>query len=486
MASADILPIFTMIVQMFSWREALDITILTVGLFFAYHPLRRLGTWKFVLGILIVIVVFLLAYLLDLTSVRWVYSNLSQVALISLIVIFQPEIRKILERAASLGGRKVIREETDLAELIADTTFEMANIKQGALIVLPGREAIQEWLAGGHPLDAAPSHPLIMSIFDDHSPGHDGAMVIENGKITRFGVRLPLSATGTLAEEYGTRHHAAMGLSEVSDALAIVVSEERGGVTIFHHGKMQAMEGRDGLRSRIIAHWENYLHHVDGPQKRKIPWVPFTETIISFGVACLIWAVLFVSQGPMIQKGVTVPITYTGLTKDMALMEERPTEAILYLAGTESDMARLEPSQMRLQVDLSTVTEGEYSFVITEEAVDLPKEIKLIGAEPSRLDLALEKLFVEEALVKPNLVGQLHEGLELIEIEVSPAHIPVLSPAHERGKGELSVPTKDISLDNIQKTTTVQTQIAAPPNLQPISEAWPEVEVKITVGNIDR
>jgi diadenylate cyclase len=332
MASADMEPILMILVQMFNWREALDITILSVGLFFAYRTLRRLGTWKMVLGVLIAIAIFLLAYLLDLTSVRWIYSSLSQVALISLIVIFQPEIRKILERAASLGGRKVLREETDLAVLIADTTFEMASIKQGALMVLPGRESIQEWLNGGHLLEAELSHPLIMSIFDDHSPGHDGAMVIENGKITRFGARLPLSATGTLAEEYGTRHHAAMGLSEVSDALAIVVSEERGGVTIFHHGMMQALEGSIILRSRIVAHWENYAPHVEGPQRRKIPWVPFTEILISVGIACLIWAVLFVSEGSMIQKGVTVPITYTGLPQDMALVEERPTESWISLS----------------------------------------------------------------------------------------------------------------------------------------------------------
>jgi len=201
-----------------------------MGLFFLYRTLLRLGTWKILAGILIALVVFATASLLDLRGIEWIYSNLSQVALIALIVIFQPELRKIFERAASLRRSEIGKGASDLTFMVSDAMFALAQQRRGAILVLPGKEPLGEWLSGGLALNADPSLPLIMSIFDPNSPGHDGAIIIENGKLTRFGVRLPVSKTDNLPVEFGTRHHAAMGLSEVSDAL-VVVSEERGSIS---------------------------------------------------------------------------------------------------------------------------------------------------------------------------------------------------------------------------------------------------------------
>jgi diadenylate cyclase len=470
-----------MLVQIFDWREALDILILATGLFLAYRTLHRLGTWKMASGVLIAILVFVVAYLLDLKSVSWIYLNLSQVAMIALIVIFQPEIRKLLERAASFGGGPVRKEEeADLSLILAETTFAMALIKQGALIVLPGREPIEKWLSGGYPIDATLSHPLLMSIFDDHSPGHDGAVIVENGKIIRFGARLPLSDTGSLDEDYGTRHHAAMGLSENSDAIVIVVSEERGEVTVFQDGKMEEMRGSDELRSRIFKHCAN-MDLLGGRRQEKISWGTLSGIFVSVVMAILIWSTIIISQGTIIQKGITVPIVYTGLPKNMALVEKRPTEAVLHLSGTEYDLDALDPSQMSIRLDLSNVAKGKHNFVVTEEKIDLPQRVKLIDAEPSNLNLTLEELEKRKAAVKPRLVGELPEGLKLVSVKVLPPSIFVLLPESERKQEELSLPTKEISLENIKENTIVNSQIAAPPNLKPASDDWPEVKVKITV-----
>ncbi len=469
-----------MLARIFDWREALDILVLATGLFFAYRTLHRLGTWKMALGALIAIIVFVFAHFLDLKSVSWIYLNLSQVALIGLIVIFQPEIRKILERAASFGGGPVRKEEADLSVLLAETTFAMAQIKQGALLVLPGREPVAEWLSGGYPLDAAPSHPLFMSIFDDHSPGHDGAAVVENGKITRFGARLPLSKTGSLDEDYGTRHHAAMGLSEKSDALVVAVSEERGEVAVFQNGKMRKMQGSDDLRSRIVAHWAR-MAPLGGRRQERISRVTLSGIFASVALAILIWSTIVVSQGTVIQKGIKVPIAYTGLPKHMALVGKRPTEAVLHLAGAESELAALDQSRMSIRFDLSNASEGRHDLVVTEENIDLPKRVELMDAEPSSVNLEVERLEKKEALVRPRLAGKLPEGLKLESVKVFPSSIFVLSPESEGKREELSLPTKEIELENIEETTIVNARIAAPPNLEPASGDWPEVKVKITV-----
>jgi DNA integrity scanning protein DisA with diadenylate cyclase activity len=118
----------------------------------------------------------------------------------------------------------------------------MAKKHQGALVVFPGREPIQEWVAGGYALDVRSSIPMLQSIFDPNSPGHDGALIVERGRFARLGVRLPVSQSQQLSDDYGTRHHAALGLAAKSDALTVLVSEERGQVSVFYKGRMRPIE----------------------------------------------------------------------------------------------------------------------------------------------------------------------------------------------------------------------------------------------------
>lgn len=238
------------------WRALVDIVLMAAGLFFLYRTLQRLGTWSIAVGILVAMVAYLLASLLDLKGIEWIFDNLSQVAVIALIIIFQPELRKIFERAASVRRSQRVGADDNLAEILTESLYKLADRREGALVVLPGRDPLAEWLQGGHTLDARPSTPLIMSIFDHNSPGHDGALIVSRGKCDRFGVRLPISQSARLPEEYGTRHHAGMGLAERSDALVIVVSEERGTLTIFQNGRMKPIRSRSDLTAAIVRHWK--------------------------------------------------------------------------------------------------------------------------------------------------------------------------------------------------------------------------------------
>lgn len=238
------------------WRVILDIITIGLIIFFLYHTLRTTGTWKIALGILIAAVLFFIARLLDLKGTEWIYSNLSQVLLLGLIIIFQPEIRKIFERAASIRPREAIKEGSKIAHLTSEVVFTLAQKKRGALIVFSGKDSLEASTSAGIVADAKPSFPLFMSIFDPHSPGHDGATIIENGLMRAFGVRLPLSKMEKLSEEFGTRHHAAMGLSETTDAMVIAVSEERQTVTLFVDGAFQSVQDKNILIAKIVEHLE--------------------------------------------------------------------------------------------------------------------------------------------------------------------------------------------------------------------------------------
>ena len=170
----------TLIKGLTGWQAVVDILLIAAGLFLLYRTLLRLGTWRIVAGIIIAMLIFLSANILDLKGLEWIFGNLSQVAVIALIVIFQPELRKILERAASMRRTKIRDVGLELSHIVVDSLIKLAEQRRGAIVVFPGKEPIQEWLSGGFNLDARPSIPLIMSIFDPNSTGHDGALIFHS------------------------------------------------------------------------------------------------------------------------------------------------------------------------------------------------------------------------------------------------------------------------------------------------------------------
>ena len=462
------------------WRVILDVLLITAALFFLYRTLLRLGTWKMVTGIFLAMVVFVIANVLDLKGINWIYSNLSQVAVIALIVIFQPEIRKIFERAASLGGRKSDKTGPALAALFSDAAFVLAKKRRGALIVLPGREPVKRWLSGGFDLYAEPSLPLILSIFDPNSPGHDGALVFRNGKFAYFGVRLPASKTGRLSEEFGTRHHAAMGLSEVTDALVIMVSEERGTVKTFFNGILKQVNEQGELAEQILSHWQtaassgielnNYRK-----QRNLIP-----ELIISLVLALVFYSTVIIGKMQIREKGVTVPVEYIAAPDNLALTGDNPTEIKLQLAGPKADLDKINPSNLSVKIDLSQAKAGGQVFVVSKEDIALPRGIKLVNATPSSIALSLEEIAEFEVEIQPQLVGTLPQGLELVSVEVNPKQLAVLAPPTNATQ-KMTIVTEPIYLESINKNETLSRKVIAPPDVKPKDKKWPEVEVSIKV-----
>ncbi len=473
--------ISALIKGMISWKAMVDIVLIAAGLFFLYHTLIRLGTWRIVAGIVLAACLFLIANLVDLKGLEWIFGNFSQVAVIALVVIFQPELRKIFERAASVRRSKIRDAGGELSRMIADSLVKLAAQRRGAIVVFPGKEPLQEWLSGGFNLDASPSIPLIMSIFDPNSPGHDGALIIENGKFTRFGVRLPISQSAKLPDELGTRHHAAMGLSEKSDALAIVVSEERGKISIFDNGKYRPVDDPAKLEKAILSQWKqasSYFFELPEGRKRRLV---FSQMLVSLILAVFFWSSLMVVQGEMLEKIVTVPLEYTTSPENLILVGDKQQEVRLHLAGSKSDLASVNPDQMSAKIDLSKAVAGKQTFLITRENMRLSRGIQLLDVIPSSVELTLAEIVEHEVTVQPQLVGKLPVGRKILSIELKPAKLKVLSPA---GKGQtkaVTVMTTPIYLESIDEDTKLYCKIIAPPAVHPSEKRWPDIEVTIKV-----
>jgi diadenylate cyclase len=462
------------------WRVILDVLLISAALFFLYRTLLRLGTWKIVTGIFLAMVIFVVANVLDLKGINWIYSNLSGVAVIALIVIFQPELRKIFERAASFGGKKLDKSGPALAALFSEAAFLLANKRRGALIALPGKEPVKRWLSGGFDLYAEPSLPLILSIFDPNSPGHDGALVFRNGKLAYFGVRLPISKTGRLPEDLGTRHHAAMGLSEVTDTLVILVSEERGTVKTFFNGILKEVNDQDKLAEKILSHWQTVassgieLNHYR-KQRHLIP-----QMAVSLVLALLFYSTVIVGKMEIREKAVTVPVEYIAAPDNLALTGDNPTEVKLQLAGPKSDLDKINPANLSVKIDLSQAKAGGQVFVVSKEDIPLPRGIKLVNASPSSISLSLEEIAEFEVEVQPQLVGTLPQGLELVSVEVNPKQLQVFAPPTDASQ-RITIVTEPIYLESINKNEALLRKVIAPANVRPKGKKWPEVEVRVKV-----
>lgn len=474
--------IMILIRELISWRAILDIFLIAAGMFFLYRTLLRLGTWKIVAGILVAMAIFWVASFMDLKGIGWIFSNISQVAVIALIVLFQPELRKILEQTASVKRSEPRDLDEKLSHLVVDALLKLAQQRRGAIVVFPGKEPIEEWLSGGFVLDAKPSLPLIMSIFDPNSPGHDGALIITNGKFSRFGVRLPVSQSSKLPEEYGTRHHAAMGLVEKSDALAIVVSEERGNLSIFHEGKIRQESDSENMVKTIISHWKDMASFPTVFHKEKARLPVFIQIFVSLVLAVFFWSTLIGSQKEILEKVITVPVEYTASSPNLTLVGDKAEDVRLHLSGPKSAIDSVSPSHTSVKIDLSKAVPGKQSFIITRENIQLPKDIHLLDVVPSGFELTLAEIVEKELVIKPQLVGKLPGGLKIRSLKVNPEKVKVFSPASDEMDKLISLTTTPIYLNNIYETTTIYCKIVALPAVQPKEKRWPDVMVAITVG----
>ncbi|MDD2463007.1 MAG: diadenylate cyclase [Desulfobulbus sp.] len=464
--------------EFFSWRAVLDILLISAGLFFLYRTLLRLGTWKIMAGILLALVVFILANALSLKGIEWIYQNVSHVAVLGLIVIFQPELRKVLEKAVSVSPHRLKDQDNDIQAMIAESMIKLAQERCGAILVFPGKEPIKDKISGGYQLNAVPSLPLILSIFDSNSPGHDGAVIIEGNRLTQFGVRLPMSQSTRLSEEYGTRHHAAMGLAEQTDALTLVVSEERGKVSIFTNGTMEPALDADEITNAIVEHQQQmgFFRRDSSPRIRKRTLLQAAASVV---IAIAFWSTLMVSQREVVERVLPVNIDYTSPAEDLVLVGDKANEVKLHITGPKSDIDNLAMNPPSVKIDLSKMAKGTQTIIITSENIRLPKGVSLLDTSPQQLKLTLAAVMEKSVTITPQIIGKLPGNLKIKQITVTPDSVLVNVPVTRESKNIDEVLTTPIYLESISTDSKLFCKVIARPSIQPVGKRWPDVEVYI-------
>ncbi len=246
--------------QLVRITDIIDILVVAVIVYYIIRIANETRASNLLRGIAIIFVVFFVSRWLNLTALNYIIGATVQVGVFAIVVIFQPELRNLLERMGRIKLGRIIDfsggDETEDAELtaasVAAAAANMSSTRTGALMVLERETKLGEYLGTGTRLDANVSSGLLENIFVPNTPLHDGAVIIRGSKIISAGCVLPLTSNPNLSRELGTRHRAAIGLSETTDAVIVVVSEETGKISVAHEGSLTRNLSEESLKRLLI------------------------------------------------------------------------------------------------------------------------------------------------------------------------------------------------------------------------------------------
>ncbi len=243
--------------------DIVEIVIISFLLYYILLWIKKTRAWTLLKGIFVILVFVLIAAIFQMTTIIWIAERIFSVAVIAVVVIFQPEMRKALE---NIGRKKILINlfnfdssknanakfsDKTVNELVK-ACYEMGKVKTGALIVIEDDIVLTEYEQTGIEVDAVLTSQLLINIFEKNTPLHDGAIIVRGDRVVSATCYLPLTDSMNLSKELGTRHRAAIGISEVSDSLTIVVSEETGKVSIAAGGELYRNVDADFLRNKLI------------------------------------------------------------------------------------------------------------------------------------------------------------------------------------------------------------------------------------------
>ncbi|OGP12466.1 MAG: hypothetical protein A3F89_05890 [Deltaproteobacteria bacterium RIFCSPLOWO2_12_FULL_50_11] len=348
-------------------------------------------------GILIAALMYLFTRQFNLVLISSLLQAFFAVFLIAIIVIFQEELRSIFEQIAIWSfnrkpqALKPIIQLQKEVETLVRTLRDLAREKIGALIIIKGQNVILRHLKGGIDLNGELSEALLKSLFDPHSMGHDGAVIIEGNRLIQFGCHLPLSHNFEKLSTKGTRHAAALGLSELSDALCLVVSEEKGIISVAQNGNIFEVRDPQILSALIEKFYRKGKPSLKPQMLKRFFKRNYKEKIAAVTFSLALWFVL-VHQSNLIHKTFNVPIEYPEFASDLVVEEVDPKEAQITLSGPRNTFHFISEKDVRLSLKLVDLQEGVRKVRLSDETnLFFPKELMLENIEPHLIQVTISK-----------------------------------------------------------------------------------------------
>ena len=391
-----------------TFKDFLDILIITIFLYLILSfVLRKRYTLFVIFGILFWYLIFFISTQFNLILTNFIFKwFISFGLLFILILVFIQEIRDFFYFSGTFGlnifryfKEKISNISESSIEIITDAVKEMSEKRIGALIVIEGKDNIDEFVSSGYLLDGFINKSLILSIFDPSSPGHDGAMIIRNNKIYKFAVHLPLSKNPEKTKNKGLRHRAGLGITEVSDATVIIVSEETGDISLTRKGEMEKIKDIFELKEKLLNLniSKNNKNQTISLSLQNLSFKNFLIFLVSFIISLSLFLVIN-NNYALIQKTFIVPVEFTNIPPNLIIKEFKPTEITIALKGQKYVFNVLNPNELKVIVDLKNYEKysiSKWNSVLIEDKnviVKIPQNLTVVNISPSNIRFYLEKI----------------------------------------------------------------------------------------------
>lgn len=441
-------------------QDLADILIMTFLLYQLYSWFRKTRAMQVLVGLGVVTLIYFVTRFLDLYMTSWILQELGTVLIILIIVVFQAEIRQALYRFSLL--RNIFdpqeREQHSHFQQIAETLFIFAEKRTGALLVFKRSESLADLALNGVRLDCEITTQILEAIFADGTPLHDGATLIKNGRIALASCHLPLSSNSDIPQHYGTRHRAALGLTERTDAIVVVVSEERGEVLLAEAGEFLKL----GTSGELVAALEQRISPVREKTRLTLRQRLFSNLLPKTALLLVVtafWALITSRQGQI--TPVTAPVSLHGLSDELVLMKSFPEELEVQLQSFSS----LTPAPAKLDiyanVDLSGVREGQATLRIKNSDFSLPSGMAVSSVTPSTIKVITEKKVRKSVFVKVVLKGVLPAGVQGYKVLSDPENVEIEGPVSQVSKVEF-ISTDEIDARRLEKDREYRKNLILP------------------------
>ena len=458
------------------WQDALDILLNSYILFRLYVLFRGTNVFRVLFAVCLLWLFNRTAISLGLVITNWAMQGVITVATFIVIIIFRNEISNVIQTndlKSFVWGIPKHQADTPVSTIAAGVCT-LASKKIGALVVLPLKQGMESISKSGIPMDAHLSQETLISLFWPDNPLHDGAAVVQGDRITTAGVILPLTRQTDLPSQFGTRHRAAMGVSELTDAMVIVVSEERGTITLFCEGQATEVNGRQALEKEL----QDHLGMGEGARGIRQQSLELALSgMVCLLIVCGLW--LSFSKGMESLASYDIPIEFSNPEPKKEILSSSASRIKVLLSGASPLINAVKPEQIKITMDLSRADVGETVMAVTAEQINLPPGIVLKKIEPEEVRIVLDTLVEKKLYVQPNWTGKLAEGLSMTEAEASPGMVRV-SGGGMVLKEMTTMFTEPISLENLKQSGRVTAGLAVNPASLEVLDS-PKVQIRYTL-----
>jgi diadenylate cyclase len=441
-------------------QDVADILIMTFLLYQLYSWFSKTRAMQVLLGLGVVTLIYFATRFLGLYMTSWILQELGTVLIMLIIVVFQSEIRHALYRFSlmrHLFEDGQTQQHTRFQE-ISETLFALAEKRTGAILVIQRSESLHDLMLNGVRLDCEISPQILEAIFIDGAPLHDGAALIQDGRIAMASCHLPLSVNSDLPQFLGTRHRAALGLSERSDAVVVVVSEERGEVSLAVAGELRRMVTPVDL----VAALEDLISPVSEKPRMTLRQRIFSNLLPKTAILLVVtafWALITSRQGQI--TTVTAPVRLQSLPAELVLVRSVPEEVDVQVKSFSS----LTPPPAKLDLvadlDLSGIREGQTSVRIRNTDFSLPSGMAIAGINPPSIRIVTERKVRKIVPVRVILKGALAHDVAGYKVVSDPARVEVEGPASQIARIE-SVGTEEVDAGLLNRGKEFRKNLLAP------------------------